>query len=69
MTKRIKGLRLAARAIQRQHQMPTQALPQRMLGNERVELPGQLRVPPDGQFGLDALLEGDKTQLAQTGDG
>ena len=39
-----------------------------MLGNERLELAGQLGVTTGGQLGLDPLLERGKTQLAKTSD-
>ena len=38
------GLRLAAGAVEGEHELPPQALAQRMLGHERLELADEVRV-------------------------
>jgi hypothetical protein len=53
----LEGLGLSSRAIEREHQLVTQALPQRMLGRHRLELGYELRVAAGCEIGFDALLE------------
>ena len=65
---RLEGLRLAAAAVQRQHQLATQTLAQRMLCHERLELADQLGVPSAGEVGVDAVLEQCQSQLLEPAD-
>ena len=64
----LQRLRLAAAAIQRQHQLPVQALAPRMLARQPPQLGDQLGVAPGGQVGLDAHLERGQPQLLQPRD-
>ena len=54
---RLEGLGLAASAVQRQDELATQPLAQRMLRHEGLELANQLGVPSAGEVGVDAVLE------------
>ena len=64
----VERLGLPAGAVEREHQLAAQALPQRMLGDERLELADQLGVAAAGQIGVDPLLERRQPQLLETGD-
>jgi len=57
-----------AAAVQREHPQRVQVLAQRLLRDERVELPGQLRVAAGGQVLLDRLLDRRQSQLLQSVD-
>src|SRR4051794_12666470 len=46
----LERLRLAARPVQRNHQLATQALPQRMLPGKRLQLPNEIGVSPQHQI-------------------
>ena len=59
---------LAAGAVERQHQLAAQALPQRMCLDQRLELPGDLGVAADREIGLDALAEAADPQILQPRD-
>ena len=61
-------LGLAAGAVEREHQLAAQALPQRMLGDERLELADELGVTAERQVGVDPLLERRQPQLLQPRD-
>ena len=61
-------LGLAARAIQRQHQLAREALAQRMRPDRRRELPDQLGVPAVGELALEPSLHGGQTQLLEARD-
>ena len=64
----VKRLRLPAAAVQRQHPLRVQALPQRVLGHQRVELADDLAVPAGGQVTVDRQLERRDAKLVQTAD-
>ena len=64
----LEGLGLPAGAVQRQQQLTPQALPQRMLDHEGLQLADELRVPAGGEIGVDALLECRLTQLLEARD-
>ena len=49
---------LAPRAIEGEHQLATQPLAQRVLGNRGGELADQLAVPAEAQLDVEALLQG-----------
>ena len=65
---RLERLRLASGAVEREHQLRPQALAQRMLGDERLELAHELRVPARLELGLDSLLERREPELSEPGD-
>ena len=64
----LKRLRLAAGAIQREHPQAVQALAQRLLPRERVELGKDVAVAPGGEVGLDRLLARRQPQLLEPAD-
>ena len=53
----MQSLRLAARAVEREHQLRTEPLAKRMHRNERVELADELGVQAEREIRLDALLD------------
>ena len=59
---------LAARAVEREHQLPAQALAERVLGDQRLELSDQDVVLSERKVGLDPLLERGHPQLGQAGN-
>ena len=61
-------LGLPARAVERQHQLLSRPLPQRMVGDEGLELTDELAVPPGGEVCVDPLLEAAQVELFQSGD-
>ena len=60
--------RLAARAVQREHQLTSQPFAQRTRRNERCELADQLRMPAECEVGLDATLDGRQAKLPEPRD-
>ncbi len=54
---RVERLGLAARAVEREHQLRSERLTQRMLGDERLELRHELRRAAGGEVCLDPLLD------------
>ncbi len=63
-----KGVRLTPAPVQRQYQLRTKPLPQRVLAHERLQLTGQLRVAAQGQVSVDPVREGGDPLLVQPGD-
>ena len=61
-------LGLAAGAVQREHVLAPEALPERLGGDEGLELADQLRVAAEGEVGLDPLLERVQTELLEPCD-
>ena len=61
----LQSLGLAAGSIQRRHQLPPQALAERVLADERLELPGELVVAPEREVGLDAELDRPQPDLLE----
>ena len=59
---------LAARAVERAHQQPAQALAQRVIADERFQLRHRLGVAADGEVGLEPVLERDQAQPLQPPD-
>ena len=53
----LERVRLPSRAIEREHQLPVQALAQRVLAHEPLELRHELGAAAFGQVGRDAVLE------------
>ena len=62
---RLERVGLAAAAVERQQQLRAQALAQRMLGDERLELRDQRPLAPERELGLDPLLPPDQVQLLE----
>ena len=65
---RLESLRLTARAIEREHQLPARGLAERVLPHERLELTDDVAVATELEVGLDPFLEGDEAQLLQPPD-
>ena len=61
-------LRLAAAAVERQHQLPAQPLAQRVRADERLELGDQLGVRAELEIGCDPLLEHAEPQILEPVD-
>ena len=59
---------MAARAIQREHQLALQTLPQRIPSNERLELPHHRRVLSQRKLGFYAIFDRREPGLAKPGD-
>jgi hypothetical protein len=59
---------LAPRAVEREHQLAVQALAQRMLVDQLLQLGDEFRVPARGQVGLDPRLHGGQALLLEPGD-
>ena len=60
-------LGLPAAAIQRQHELAVQPLPQRMLGGQLLQLAGERVVPAKRQVSIDPRLQRGEPQLLQAG--
>ena len=58
---------LPAAAVQRQHQLTVQPLPQRMVGDQPLQFGGDRAVPAQHQVSLDPALPGGEPQLFQAG--
>ena len=59
---------LAARAVEREHQLATDPLPLRMLPHECFELGDELTVSPAGEISVHTPLESVEPQLLQPGN-
>src|SRR5581483_12332134 len=59
------GLRLPAGAVEREHVAAPQPLPQRLAGDERLELAGEVLVPPEREVGVEPPLERVQAQLLE----
>jgi hypothetical protein len=59
---------LAARAVQGHHQVSPRPLPERMVGDERLQFGDELVMPPERQVGADPLLDRGDPLLFQAGD-
>ena len=59
-------IRLAARAVEGEHELGAQPLARGMLSDEGLELWDQGRVAAERQIGLDALLERQQTELGSS---
>ena len=62
------GLGLASGPVEREHQLPPQALTQGMVGDQDLQLADEIRMATGGEIGVDALLERDEAQLLESGD-
>ena len=65
---RLQRLRLPPGAVEREHPLAVQALAQRVLGDQPVELADQLGVAPGRQVGVDRHLGGAQAQLLEAPD-
>ena len=65
----VQGLRLPTRPVQRRHQTSPQALAERVLGDQCLELPDQLVVAPECEVGVDPELDCCQPDLLEPGDG
>ena len=52
-------------AVERQHELRAEPLAVRMLGAERLELGHELALPPEGELGLDPVLDGCEAKLLE----
>ena len=64
----LERVRLAAGAVERQHQLPAQPLAQRVLGHERAQLADQVGGVAARQLGRQPLLDRLQPQLLQARD-
>ena len=64
---RVERLGLAARPVERQHQLLPQPLPQGVARGERVELGNEHRMPAERQICVDPLLEEPEPHLLEPG--
>jgi hypothetical protein len=64
----LERLGLAVRAVEREHELPGQALAHRVVGHQPLELGHQLPMAPQLQVRLDALLQRGDAELLQPGD-
>jgi hypothetical protein len=64
----LERLGLPAAAVQREHELSSKALAERVLADEPIEFAGDLPVAPERQVGVHALLEGDEAQLVEPRD-
>ena len=64
----LQGLRLPARTIQREHQLPAERLAKRVLADETLELADHIAVAPELELGVDALAEDNEPQLLEPPD-
>jgi hypothetical protein len=64
----LQRLRLPTGPVQRRHQGAAQALPERMLCDERLELPDDVPVTAQGEVGIDPHLDGHEPDLLQPRD-
>ena len=61
-------LGLPARAVQREHELAAQALPQRMLGDEGLELADHVLGPAERDVGVDPVRDAGEPEVLETGD-
>ena len=61
-------VRLASRAVERQHQLRARPLPERVGPHERLDLGHELRVDVDVEVGRDALLQHAEAQVLEPVD-
>ena len=57
---------LPARAGEGEHQLRPEPLPVRVLGDERLELRNELRMPPEAEVGFDPFLEGTLSRCSSS---
>ena len=59
---------LPARPVQREHQLAPQSLPQRMVGDEHLEIADESLVMGERQLRVDPLLDEGEPHLLQASD-
>ena len=64
----LEGVRLAAAAVEGDHELRREPLAQGMLGGQRLELARHVGVPAEPQVGLDAILDRSEAGLLEAGD-
>jgi hypothetical protein len=62
----LERLRLPPDAVKGEHELGAQALAQRVLSDEPVELRHEIEVEPECQLGLDPVLERRDAELLET---
>ena len=62
------GVGLAPRPVEREHELSAKALPQRIAGDERLQLGDELGMSPELEVGVDALLDGGEPCLLEADD-
>ena len=65
---RLERFRLAIRAVEREHQLPPQALAQRLFADEPLQFGHELRMPAAGEVGLDPLFDSVESKGLEAGD-
>ena len=68
VAERLERVGLAPAPVQREHPLRVQPLPQRVLRQQRVDLPDDLVMPAGGQVRLDRQLPGREPQLVEPAD-
>ena len=64
----VQSVRLPARAVEREHELAAQALRQRVLGDETLELADELAVTTEREIRVDAILERGQANLLEPSD-
>src|SRR5262249_22989345 len=62
---RLERLLRAWRRVEREHELPAETLPTRVLGDERLELADERRVPAERERSLDPFLGCEQPQLLE----
>ncbi len=65
---RLERIGLPAAAVEGQHELDAQTLPQRMLRDQRLELRDEVAVAAEREVGIDSLLERQEAKLVQPAD-
>ena len=65
----LERLRLAPGPVEGEHQLAAQALTERVLQDQPLELPHEVQVPTEGEVHIDPALERSEAELLQPGDG
>src|SRR5206468_858682 len=63
----VESLRLAPRAVEREHQLGAKALTERVLADERMKLGDELRVPAQREIRVHPLLDCAQAELFEPG--
>ena len=64
----LEGVSLAPGAVEGEHELSAQALPQRVVSDQGLELPDKVDLLAQGEVRIDALLDGVESQLLQARD-
>ncbi len=64
----VERVALAAAAVEAQHQLPLEALAERVLRRQGLQLPGERRMPAAGEVGVEAALQRDQPQIVEPRD-